>query len=316
MRLFLTVAAFTAMAPAAAAFDCNKAATPVERTICGDAGARDANDAMEGAFASLREGLSADARAALVAGQRAWLKYRDARCGPQAACLAEESARRRNAIEATPPGMIPDFRFKAGRPGGYEVVIDVYRFADGRDPRGAAFDAVVDRMIADSPLSAPPDADNHAPYGHEIAMTIALASPNLLSAIVNVYDYSGGAHPNSSTEAVAIDRRTGELLNAPRLFGRDGVRKLAEDCARQVVRERSPYADMEESAALQQLEEEFPGVVHNHASDMRRWHFRPDGAVLTFDSYAIGPYAAGPFECVFDREAVRAAIRDKELIRE
>lgn len=297
----------------AAAFDCAKAATQVEKAICASPQARDANEALESGFAVLRGNLPEQARKILVEGQRAWLKYRDARCGPVAACLAEESLKRSDRFAATPAGMAPQFLFKAGVPGGYEVVLDMIRFA-GDGVEGAAFNSVIDRLILDSPLNDAPDAaDQHSPYSHEISVSVERHSRRLVSAVATTYDFSGGAHPNSSAEAINIDRETGSPLSAPAVFGRAGVAALAEECALQIVGQREQYAGMDEEAALQGLEEEYPGVVHAHASDMRRWHFRADGAVLTFDAYAIGPYAAGPFECVFDWEKMRATARDAQL---
>lgn len=74
---------FSAAPADAAGFDCAKAATTVEKTICADPELSGLDEALAALF---RQNLAADARAETVrAGQRAWLKVRDA-CR-DAACL-------------------------------------------------------------------------------------------------------------------------------------------------------------------------------------------------------------------------------------
>ncbi|AHF03274.1 hypothetical protein MARPU_04775 [Marichromatium purpuratum 984] len=78
---------------AGAGFDCNRASTPLEHTICTDAGL-DALDAqLTERYYAAREGLAPTEREALLQTQRSWLAARN-RCGPDRDCLRERYRQR------------------------------------------------------------------------------------------------------------------------------------------------------------------------------------------------------------------------------
>jgi uncharacterized protein len=67
----------------AAAFDCAKAQSTVEKAICADGKLKAADDAMAAAYAGLRNSLNGPDRKALGAAQSKWVKDRETRCGYQ-----------------------------------------------------------------------------------------------------------------------------------------------------------------------------------------------------------------------------------------
>ena len=47
-------------------------------------------------------------------------------------------------------------------------------------------------------------------------------------------------------------------------------------------------------------------AIAEHLDNFQRWTISADKAVVTFDSYAIGAYAEGPYECTFDMPELKS----------
>ncbi len=85
----------------AAAEDCNRAGSPIDKTICVDAALHRLDDDLNRLYVGLRSNLTAKARAALLAQQRAWLAKRNRDCAAgAAACLHEHYGARLDQLEA------------------------------------------------------------------------------------------------------------------------------------------------------------------------------------------------------------------------
>ena len=89
----IQIALFAAMlfaAPAlwAAGFDCSKAASDVEKTICKDQSLSDLDGQLMGAYQKASAAVAPSNKDALVKEQRNWIKYVRNACG-DAACLRE-----------------------------------------------------------------------------------------------------------------------------------------------------------------------------------------------------------------------------------
>jgi uncharacterized protein YecT (DUF1311 family) len=65
--------------------DCDNARTQVEMNLCAALGYEAADAEMNRAYAQLRAAVDEEERAALLAAQRAWLRFRDAHCAFEAA---------------------------------------------------------------------------------------------------------------------------------------------------------------------------------------------------------------------------------------
>jgi uncharacterized protein len=85
-----------ALSAPAYAFDCKAARSPIEKTICADAGLLALDGTIGKAYGALRAMGDAGARAALASSHRAWLATRDACLKEEkvSACLAGRMSRR------------------------------------------------------------------------------------------------------------------------------------------------------------------------------------------------------------------------------
>jgi uncharacterized protein YecT (DUF1311 family) len=152
----------------AAAFDCTKAQSPVEKAICADAKLKAADDAMAAAYLTLRDSISGHDRKALGASQGKWVKSREDNCGNQQGaeltnCVLSETDERRRLLLAEPesgPGAasrpMPVFIQQAGDPHHYDVDFTLIRFARPNSPGENLFNAEVNKLAKAAPLGARP----------------------------------------------------------------------------------------------------------------------------------------------------------------
>lgn len=99
-RQLVAVATALLFAPSllfAAGFDCNKASTPTEKTICADSTLSSADSRLSALFALKKQEFGSDP--ALVSTQRQWLQLRNA-CGDDAPCLHDAYEKRKEQLEA------------------------------------------------------------------------------------------------------------------------------------------------------------------------------------------------------------------------
>jgi len=94
--------------------ECGDARTQMEMNLCAAEQLRAADAEMNRAYARLRAAVDAEERAALLAAQRAWLRFRDAHCAYEAAgvrggsmepmvrsgCLAETTRERTRQLKS------------------------------------------------------------------------------------------------------------------------------------------------------------------------------------------------------------------------
>ncbi|WP_321820664.1 MULTISPECIES: lysozyme inhibitor LprI family protein [unclassified Burkholderia] len=97
--MMLAILTIAPMAAHAAGFDCAKAASPTEKTICADAGLSSLDGQLAAAWKkTLAKGGDT---AALKAAQLKWLKQRD-RCGNDASCLGDRYRERLASLNGAP----------------------------------------------------------------------------------------------------------------------------------------------------------------------------------------------------------------------
>ena len=297
-------AAMLASSAAAFAFDCKLAKTASEKAICADPAARAADAAMSASFATLRDGLPATEKAGLAASQSAWIKTRDSACAdarPLGKCLAGASAARARFLEVRPdagPGaaaaMVPVFLHVKGRKGVTDVSVDSLKFADDALPGAKAFNAAVAKLSGsiDQPEAGDERGDS---YSFELLVTLAYASPRLVSAHGAGYVYSGGAHGGAVLGDVNVDMAAGRLLVFADLLDKAGAAKVIAFCTKAVETEKRIRLDNAPLSA-EDKEQAAKGVAEA-TPDLGNWSFSSDKATVTYGQYVAGSYAEGIYNC-------------------
>lgn len=312
----------------AQAFDCSKAQSAVEKAICADTKLKAADDAMSAAYAALRNSLVGPDRKALGASQSKWVKSREDSCGYQQGadlgnCILSQTEERRLLLAAEPesgPGtgsrMVPVFIQQDGDPRHYDVDFTLIKFAKPQSKGETLFNAEVGKIGKDAPLGRQSEAAREGmTYASHAAMVLTYASPKLLSAKVESWDFTGGAHGNGGTSGITIDLARGAAVKASDLLDDKGIAALKADCVKQIARQKKDKNDGQEFVPADDPNYQESTIVEN-LKTLDSWNFWKDKATVTFNAYVIGSYAEGQYNCDFAMDTMRKLAKPGTILPE
>lgn len=298
----------------AASFDCSRATTAFERAICDDADLSRQDETLAVAYATAIGGLTADAGAAMRAGQREWLAYVERACTPDGepltvpydrdgiACLSSELRQRIEGLEHS--RMIGGYRFYLVERFGTEPPegeedwnkVTTRSFTsvriDDDDPLAMAFNAWAEAESA--PLAsafAPPEPPAEGEADEEDfqsdssnSMVVDRVLSRLISLEVTEYWYGhGAAHGNYAISYRHFRTDENRALAASDIFaGEDWGAPLAEKVSAAL---RAAYGDG--------LWDDADAAVAEAVVDPSRWRFSEAGMSFRFQPYEVTAYAAG-----------------------
>jgi hypothetical protein len=128
-------------------------------------------------------------------------------------------------------------------------------------------------------------------------MTLAYASPHLLSAHAEVYADLGGAHPSSSSFDINIDPQGARELVFDDLVDNAGAQKIFAHCFDQVLARKKEHegdnAKLLDTAAMKDLHSDVAAATEK----LTAWGFGGKSATVSYDPYTIGARWEGPFSC-------------------
>jgi uncharacterized protein YecT (DUF1311 family) len=286
--------------------DCTRAKDEIEKVVCADPRAAAADKAMAAAYSALHARLQGKDRDALLRSQRAWIMRRGGDCESGkpgfAACIADDAERRRAFLEAraeSGPGagavLQPLLVMQPGRKGGYEISMELLKFADPKAAGEKTFNAAIDRQVAEIPVDTK-DIGKNEIYSHSVAVRLTYASPRLLSARFDGYDFTGGAHGMSPTWGLSIDMQSGRKLAFADAFDKLAHEKLDQECLKQILAQKKER--MGELPAGDDLAEMRKALAKG-VGDFAGWSFAARGADVVFNQYDLGSYAEGRYACAF-----------------
>ena len=297
----------------AAAFDCGKAKTAVEKAICADPALKRRDDALAAAYAAVKAAALPEEQKALAQSQRRWIKRREYCSYAEegiAPCVAEETAQRLSLLSGRPesgPGadakMVPVFLVQDGTPQQWDIDISVLRFAEPRTPGEMLFNAEVDKVLADAKTGPHGEDTGGMIYGRQDEFSLTFASPRLLSVRYGFYVNQGGAHGMHGTTNINIDMTAGRLLTAPDLLPEPSAAILTLWCKQQVDAERRKRVPDAEDVPYDQATRDttIAATVRNLAS----WSIGEKEIVVSFNPYDLGAYAEGAYSCSFPTAGVK-----------
>lgn len=300
------------------AFDCSKASTKTEHAICNNPELLEMDENMAQHYFSLVRRLDKKPAEMTRNSQRNWLKYREAYCEGEAACLLDEDQNRLNALNSViqqQPEMVPVFLWQEGTASTYTITIDAVKFAYPDDRGLKAFNSAIDNVISKAPFLTRSEDASAGALEFATAVQITQLTSDMVSALVSTYEYAGGAHPNGYSTAINIDLSNGEKLKTEDVFAFGAIERLTDDCRTAIIKTKADMHNQPEDEAAKELDDEYGPEIRNHITDMNTWHFNENGATITFNAYEIGPYAEGEFICEFSHEVLRELARQPELIR-
>ena len=140
-----------------------------------------------------------------------------------------------------------------------------------------------------------------------ITYAVALAKDDLISIQFEVSSYeSGAAHPNSYSEVVNFDLKNGKSIKLAELF-RPGSKYL-QTIAAYCIADLKKQAKQQGADAL--LDEDWiQRGAASEASNYNSWTISKKGLGITFDSYQVAAYAAGPQHVLVPYSALKEIIK-------
>jgi uncharacterized protein YecT (DUF1311 family) len=297
-------AALSASAQSGPSFDCGKASTTIERTICAKPELARADRAMDAAYRALVEKLSGSAKEHLAEDQRRWIASRNKACNGVieeiALCVAQRYEARTKNLEAFGEGAYPFVsersRFASGKIGRIRYGFDAtWPQFDGKAIDFAAlnrrFSGMVDKAAQETIPTARIAADDRRDqvWSYQQSFVLHRPGPNAITVAESSYSFTGGAQGYGATVPYLVDLRSGRLGGPRDVFGNGDawlhrlVALVHDDLQKQFV-EKPGFEDAIEPAKLAKLLRE-PDV----------YLYRRDRLELVFNAYVVGPYAAGPY---------------------
>lgn len=311
-------AAFLASAAPAIAFDCAKSTTKVEKAICSDRNLGAADADMTNAYVAVRDASNPSEKKMLVLSQRRWIKQRENACayGEDAeltSCIVKETIERKLLLQGAPesgPGaaspLVPVFLQQVGTARIYGLDYALLRFANPQSAGEKLFNAQSKKILSEAPVGAhDPDGFEGRVLTREETFAISYASPGLLSVADSFYSNDGGAHGNGGVANINIDMGSGREINTSDVFASEAIKALTLECRAQIL-QRKQVNDSAEKYVPEEDGNYQESTIADHINDFRRWTVLADKAIVTFDSYAIGAYAEGPYECEFEMPKLKA----------
>ena len=323
ISIWISVLILSGTTPALA-FDCAKSETKVEKAICADRslGAVDAD--LSAAYDFVRNASTASERKMLVLSQKRWIGERENACGDSEdinTCIADKTKERTLLLRGAPesgPGypspLVPVFVQQTGTATTYDIDYSLLRFANPKTAGEKILNAAARKILADAPFgSNGQDASNEIVYDHMESFALAYASPDFISVTHVFYADEGGAHGNGGTANINIDMRSGKEAKATDIFSSKVLVTLTKQCRGQILaRKQENYGDEKYAVADDFNFQE--STVADTIRDFRQWTVAEDKATVTFNSYAVGSYAEGPYECEFAMDKLRALAKPDALL--
>jgi len=302
-----------ALSAPAYAFDCKAVRSPIEKTICADAGLLALDDKIAKAYGALRAMGDAGARAALAGSQRAWLTTRDA-CLKQEkvkACLAGRMGRRLAYLTGRPeagPGaasrLVPLIRWReAWAKSGQRI--EALAFAAPATAGEKRFNDLVhgfvDDLIAD--MSGQPDRATTL----EVTASLPYASARFISVNLDSYSFAAGAaHPNRNSIDINVDLARGRALAFGDLFDAAANPEVVSLCRRQIASEEQ-WRVMRAQAPDEM--KEFDAALAKALPDLEAWSFTVDHVRVNFMHRPLAGYLDGVYGCALPYAALRPLAR-------
>ncbi len=296
----------------ALAFDCNSAKSDVEKAICSDVDARNADEALANSFNQLRASLPEDEKTSLRLSQLAWIHDRDSGChGPRAIqplskCLAEKTRERQKVLEGKPEvgdtaGIVarPMFIYKNAAKGRVRLSIESIRFiGDGAwQPKiNREIEDLVKKAIDESDVSdsqehpSMPDKNDYV----ELTASFSLATSRLISVYAVSGNYLGQAHPDHSEVNINFDIQAGRELKFEDLLDKANAKHIFEYCRAEIAKDKREGASVHGVDGTDDVDLD---EVENLTGELRNWQFGASNAKIGYDAYAFGGYGAYMCQC-------------------
>lgn len=315
----------------APSFDCLRAKTGGEKTICHDPALAKSDRDMADAYARLKKTGSAASFATVQAAQRAWLAYVTKNCHADAPlpadqgalntltqCLSDEYSDRAErlagplAFKSGPLFLEPRMRFfTKAEPDTSDS--DIYPWMGG-GPEAASFNAFIAKALKLDKRRM--DDKDLFPFGTDIDASMKLYARrsyavtrfdrNIASLQVSTYDFSGGAHEAINEFSLNWDVSRDREIKLSDVFT-DPAKAIAfvtKYCVKD-LHDQTPDAGADDFQ---------PAAVQDVVKDAGNWLFGADKATVHFTVYTVTSFAGGEHDVDVPYKTLKPFLRPDAVI--
>lgn len=183
---------------------------------------------------------------------------------------------------------------------GYEVEISYPRFGH------AAVDRQIEEWVrAIAKESKPGDGDDPgvpSNWSVELGYEVKRADAQMIVVAFQNYSYTGGAHPNTSTETFNFLMPEGRRVEFGELFSQRGIRRVSDIS---IARLKEDLGGPDGIGDMDWIKRGAGPNARNFSS----FELLPRELFITFDAYQVAPYAAGPQEVRIPLSDLRDVMR-------
>ncbi len=186
----------------------------------------------------------------------------------------------------------------------YEIDTALPQLTGAGDARVEKFNQAVANLVASrtgefkktaGEMSRPPSSLN-------VSYEVTASDKDFISVLFTFFEYSGGAHPNTTTESFNYDLNRNAPVRLADLFTpNSNYLKVISDYSVRELKKLDTVSSVENGAG--------PKVENFHS-----WNITPAGLKITFDRYQVGPYVAGEHEVVVPYSVLKPIIKPDGLL--
>lgn len=169
--------------------------------------------------------------------------------------------------------------------------------------RTGEFKKAVDEMAREEAVAAKPgEKTSLPPNSFDVAYEVTAADRDFISILFSFFEYTGGAHPNTTTSSFNYDLSRNAPVKLADLFTpNSNYLKVISDYSIRELKKLQTVDNPEEGAG--------PKLENFHS-----WNITPAGLKITFDRYQVGAYAVGEHEVVIPYSVLKPIIKPDGLL--
>ncbi len=143
---------------------------------------------------------------------------------------------------------------------------------------------------------------SNTPNSFDVNYEITVANKDFISILFSFFEYTGGAHPNTTTSSFNYDLNRNAPVNLANLFmPNSNYLKVISDYSIKELKKLETATFTDEGASPK------PDNFHS-------WNITFAGLKITFDRYQVGPYAVGEHEVVVPYSLLKPIINPDGIL--
>src|SRR5262245_49139802 len=169
-------------------------------------------------------------------------------------------------------------------------------------PRTGEFKKTADEMAREEAADKQDAKSSRPPNSLNVSYEVTAADKDFISVLFTFFEYSGGAHPNTTTESFNYDLNRNAPVRLADLFTpNSNYLKVISDYSVRELKKLDTVSSVENGAG--------PKIENFHS-----WNITPAGLKITYDPYQVGPYVAGPHEVAVPYSLLKPIIKPDGLL--